>query len=245
MTLLLTRADALKHLTGTYGIDQACAVRALAVADQYGVNAESTGNGPVTIRAMHNGKEQYQLEDGIPVEAVGKVRAAGYNQTKSETPTDKSKGRNTMPRGTKAATTETAESNGEVDYTIYATKDVTATMEDFAAWLNQEVGDLNKMDAVRIVSLAGTLRMEFQRSDFNVERRETRRTEREADAEQAKAAREAAKAEKASKEPSEPAATKPATRGRAAGGTTGKRGAAAAPARGRGRGKPATAAAPF
>jgi hypothetical protein len=80
------------------------------------------------------------------------------------------------------------EEDGEeeaVDYTSYASKDITPTMQDFHDWLSQEVGDLSEMDTVRIVALAGTLRMEFQRSEFN----KSQRAARQAEAAKAKAAK--------------------------------------------------------
>jgi hypothetical protein len=63
----------------------------------------------------------------------------------------------------------------ERDYRIYAEKPITATMEDFAEWLEQEVAPLDSMDPIRLVALAGTLRMEFQKSQFCKDRREERR----------------------------------------------------------------------
>lgn len=80
---------------------------------------------------------------------------------------------------------EDTEDEEAKDYTVYAGKDATATMADFGEWLLAEVygdeypGDADSfLDGVR---LGGTLRMEFQRSDFNIERREQRAAEREAE----------------------------------------------------------------
>ena len=50
-------------------------------------------------------------------------------------------------------------------------------MVDFHQWLEESVGI--KLD-LRSVALGGTLRMEFQRSDFNKEQRAARRAERAA-----------------------------------------------------------------
>ena len=49
------------------------------------------------------------------------------------------------------------------DYRSYATKEITPTMEAFHAWLEQETG--LKLDA-RTVALAGSLRSDFQASEF-------------------------------------------------------------------------------
>ena len=48
------------------------------------------------------------------------------------------------------------------DYTEYATKDITPTMEAFADWLTKETG--YAVDA-RTVALAGSLRGDFQASE--------------------------------------------------------------------------------
>jgi hypothetical protein len=132
---------------------------------------------------------------------------------------------------TEAETEET-----ERDYTVYADKPITASMADFHTWLNDEVGDLSKMDTERIVALAGTLRMEFQRSDFNQEQRDLRKAQR---AEAAAAANtEEAEGDEDETKPAakpgrKPAAAKPAATDKA---TTATKPASR-------RGKPAAAAA--
>jgi hypothetical protein len=49
------------------------------------------------------------------------------------------------------------------DYSDYATKEITPTMVAFHEWLQNETG--LELDA-RSVALAGSLRMDFQKSDF-------------------------------------------------------------------------------
>ena len=251
MTGVHSRQDALRQLTSVYEMDHAHAVRTLSVADQMGVTAETTAKGTVSVRPMHNGKQQYEIDDGIPAEAVAGKASVGYtgrettrgatDRTRGAAPT--TKGRQTMPRGTRTAATE-AEPNGAVDYTAYANKDATDTMLDFGDWLISEVyGDKYKGDEDSFrdgVRLGGTLRMEFQRSDLNQERRAARKAEREQAAQEAQEAKVAAKADKAKAEASKPAPAKT--------GTTGRRGSTApATAAKRGRGRPAkpTAEAPF
>jgi hypothetical protein len=56
-----------------------------------------------------------------------------------------------------------AEVNGERDFTAYADKPITTTMEAFAAWLEEVTG--YEVDE-RSVALGGTLRMDFQKSDW-------------------------------------------------------------------------------
>ncbi len=232
MKSLVHRQEALRELTGSYGLTHPQAIRALAIADQHGKNMEGCGNRVVTITAKHNGKEQYELDDGLTAFPAARSTGTGYNQSEGKNPKHR-KGKE-MPR-TAAAKPATEETNGAVDYTVYADKPITPGMQDFHDWLTDNVGDLSKMDTVRIVALAGTLRMEFQQSDFNKERRAERRAAREAPSENGSA-------------PAED--EKPAKPGRRAGGTTGRRAGSAAPAnekparRGRGRAA-ATAEAPF
>jgi hypothetical protein len=115
---------------------------------------------------------------------------------------------------------EDEEEDGEEpvkDYTPYASKAITPTMQDFHDWLNIEVGDLSGMDPARVVSLAGTLRMEFQKSEFCHERREERKAAAAAakakPAKAAKTAEPVVKATKATKTAAKPAATtKPAAK---------------------------------
>src|SRR5580698_1239864 len=121
-----------------------------------------------------------------------------------------------MPRGARAAQPETVEE--EVDYREYATKPITSTMSGFSDWLVQEVFDgdeaaFKKASSERIVALAGTLRMEYQRSPMNQERRAQARSERESAASQPKEPSPPARAPRGRKaaaaEPAAPAA-KPA-----------------------------------
>lgn len=151
-----------------------------------------------------------------------------------------------MPRGRAAAAVAEEEVAGEKDYTVYAGKPATPLMQDFAEWIKQEVGvDFPSKAAEAAfdngVRLGGTLRMEFQKSDFCKERRAERQAE--------KAAENGATVVKAGKR-GRPAATedvedepavKPAKapRGRAAARATAKPGRPAAGARrGRAAAKP-------
>jgi hypothetical protein len=116
------------------------------------------------------------------------------------------------------------EANGEVDYQRYIDKDLSPTMADFVTWFEDNVASLDDLPVDKILTIGIATYGHFQRSDFNVERREARR-----------AARQTARPEP-EPEP-EPAPAKPAGRGRS------RRAAAApepepepAPAR-RGRGR--------
>jgi chemotaxis protein histidine kinase CheA len=150
-----------------------------------------------------------------------------------------------MPRTARAAAPVEEVVEEAEDFAVYADKNITDTMADFADWIVEEVygGDENafrKASSERIVALAGTLRMKFQASDMNIERREQRKLERqsaapepEPEAAPAKPARRGRVA--AAPEP-EAAPAKPARRGRVAA-------AEAAPAKPARRGRVAAAAA--
>jgi len=135
----------------------------------------------------------------------------------------------TMARGRTAVAEETAAT--ETDYTVYATKDLTAKQLDFAEWLSDNVGDIEKMDAARVAALGPLCYHAFQASDFNKERTESRRAEKAS-------AVPAANIEK-------PAAATAKPRGRAATTSTVSTSKPAAPKAPRGRGRAAAATAPF
>jgi hypothetical protein len=114
-----------------------------------------------------------------------------------------------MPRGSRARTApepEVAEQNGDAeDFGKYLDKPLTATMEDYVTWFEDNVAKLEDVPVDKLLTLGSTLYPKFQKSAFNQERREERAAAREP-------------------EP-EPAQTKPA-RGR----STAKSGAATKPA---------------
>jgi len=93
------------------------------------------------------------------------------------------------------------------DYTPYASKSITPTMVDFAQWMDDKIfkpigssiKEVGKTDPVRLIAIAGTARMEFQKSDFNIRRREERK--QEAAAEKAAKAKPVAKKPVATKTP--------------------------------------------
>jgi len=106
---------------------------------------------------------------------------------------------------------EDDEDDDTPDYTPYASKPITPVMQDFAAWMDfaifeptgTSIAEVGADDPVRLVAIAGTARMEFQRSAFNKERR----SERQAEAAAAKAAKAAApKAKPAAKASAKPVA---------------------------------------
>jgi len=84
-------------------------------------------------------------------------------------------------RGRRTAPEPEPASDGEPDFEIYLTKDLSATMTDYGTWFEDNVADLDKVDPARLLALGSTLYPYFQKSDFNVQRRQERRDARAAD----------------------------------------------------------------
>lgn len=221
-----------------HGITGPIAARVLEIARRVGENAEPTDNGYLSV--YYNHSDGYHIEERISTESHRPVVAAnakaGYSRTRTARTQakDSTPNKKEIPMPTKRGAVAEAEpevdeaEEGEKDYTVYADKPITQTMIDFHEWLQDVVGV--ELD-LRSVALGGTLRMEFQKSDFNRDNRAARQAEREA-----------AKAN--GKAPAEADAPAPARRTRGA--KPAAPATAKAPASRRGRGKPATAgAAPF
>lgn len=126
------------------------------------------------------------------------------------------------------------------DPELFLTKELTPTQADYVEWLADTLGDLGDLEWERVAFVAVSLYSDFQKSDFNKDRKEERRN--------ARTARVAANgdAEEDDEEPEAPA--KPARRGKTAAAAPaaparpargGKATATAAPAGKRGRGRPA------
>jgi hypothetical protein len=227
--------QALEQLS-IHGITGPIAARVLDIARTMGENAEPTSDGYLLV--FYNHTDGYHIEEKISTESHRPVVAsnarAGYSRTrtaltqaKNSTPNKKEIKMPTKRGAAAVAEPEVDETEeGEKDYTVYADKPITQTMVDFHEWLEDVVGV--KLD-LRSVALGGTLRMEFQKSDFNRENRARRQAERAAAATNGQA-------------PDENETPAPARRTR---GAKPAAAAAKAPTR-RGRGKPASAgAAPF
>jgi hypothetical protein len=255
---ILSEDEARRELKQHWGLAPDIASNVLRIAREFRVTAEPVDGGYVTVTLVNNNSftiERGKKEGAESRQSVARRTAAPYTRaatkprpavSRSARTTTPAQGR-TKAMATKAAEPEVEETEDAApDYTGYATKQPTATMTDFADWLLEEgavAEDAVKNEALEHafregVRLGGTLRMEFQRSDFNVTRREERKAAREA-----AAAAEPEEEEAPAKAPArggrgKATAAKPAT-------TAAKPAAAKAPARGR-RGKAAaTAAAPY
>ena len=83
------------------------------------------------------------------------------------------------PRGRRAAAAPAPEPEVEAeDYSKYLEKDLTPTMSDYADWFEENVAPLADLELDRILALGTTLYPKFQKSEFNVSRRDARRAER-------------------------------------------------------------------
>ena len=127
---------------------------------------------------------------------------------------------------------ETAEQNGAEDYTPYLTKDLTATMVDYATWMDENLPGWDKAEVDRILALGSIMYPRFQKSDFNIQRREERKQERaaasEPEPEQPAQPARSGRSRGAAKPTGKPATGKPASTGRR-GRTTARAGAGASP----------------
>jgi hypothetical protein len=133
-------------------------------------------------------------------------------------------------RSTAAAAAPPAEpeSNGEVDFQKYLDKDLSPTMSDYVEWFEDNVASLEDVPIDKLLALGSALYPHFQKSDFNIDRREAR------------------KAARAPEPETEPAAKPARGRPRRAAAPEPEPEPAPAPARkGRGRAKAAAAEAPY
>lgn len=177
-----------------HGIKPQYARRVLEIARTIGPKAEPVDQGYIGV--MYNAADGYSVIPRLSTEnhrgKVAGTRPAEYSRgtsRKLNTQQKPIKELSTMPprrgRGAAAAPVAEVEETEEAkDYTVYADKAPTVTMEDFYEWLVDEVfggkypgDDDSFMDGVR---LGGTLRMEFQQSEFNKTRRAERQAERQA-----------------------------------------------------------------
>lgn len=223
------------------GVSLAYAYRVLEVAEQYGQKCHPIADGMVTVTCDDDGEFAISTQTGASHRKISSGRSAvtlapkSKRQYTSRGSNANKSGRNKMaPKGRAAAVAEpeVTEEEAAPDYTGYADKGPTPTMADFVEWLEIEVyggefpGTAKEQAAfANGVRLGGTLRMEFQKSDFNIERREERRAERavateEEPADETEAVAPAKPARGRATATAKPAATataKPATRGRGRG----------------------------
>jgi hypothetical protein len=192
--ILITGPQALDRLMLDCKFPEEKARRILNIAWEFGQKAEPCPGGYVHV--WYHGKDDTDAHVFSVVEHIGNVQMKGlakdpekgYTQGRTvpnrsgKAKQETTKG-NTMPprkARTAAPEPEVAEQNGgEVDFQKYLTKPLSATMTDYVEWFEANVGNLDKIEVDRILVLGTTMYSHFQRSDFNIERREARRAERE------------------------------------------------------------------
>jgi hypothetical protein len=199
VVILITGADALLRLTRDCRFPEAKARRLLNIAWKFGQKAEPCPGGYVHI--WYHGKDDTKQHIFSVVEHIGekqprkvaRAKEPRYTQEREPKPSrntgtaeTRSKG-NTMPprkgstRTRQAAPEpETAAANGEVvDYQKYVDKPFSPTMLDYIEWFEANVANLDKLEVDKILVLGVSMYSHFQKSDFNIERREDRKAERE------------------------------------------------------------------
>src|SRR5215469_10384727 len=148
-------------------------------------------NGFITIR--YHGRARFTLEDHretarkIPERRVaihprmaytpeGKGNPAAH-PVRRDTHMPPARGRRSAPAPAPAPAPE-PEENGQVDYQKYLDKELSPTMTDYVTWFEDNVAQLEDVPVDKLLVLGSSLYPHFQKSDFNIERREARRAER-------------------------------------------------------------------
>jgi hypothetical protein len=179
------RTDVLSQLR-KLGFEPSRAYRVIEIAQEYGESREPIADGSISVKRAGGSTFYVEINRvnpsvrNRPVQVAqssdGRYSSSTGKKGKADTIPGKQRSR-TMPRKAAVTEPEVDETDEAPDYTVYADKDITPTMEDFHEWLEQEVGI--ELD-LRSVALGGTLRMEFQKSQFNKDRRAQRQAERAA-----------------------------------------------------------------
>ena len=198
VVILISGADALLRLTRDCRFPEAKARRILNVAWEFGQKAEPCPGGYVHV--WYHGKDDtgthiYSVVEHIGEKQPGKVarknepRYTQEGKTKpsrdSGTAEQRMKGKTMPPRkGSNrsrqaAPEPETVPENGEVDYQKYVDKPFSPTMLDYIEWFEANVANLDKLEVDKILVLGVSMYSHFQKSDFNIDRREARKAERE------------------------------------------------------------------
>lgn len=237
VVILITGPDALLRLTRDCRFPEAKARRLLNIAWEFGQKAEPCPGGYVHI--WYHGKDDTDNHVYSVVEHIGEkqprtvadANKPRYTQEREPKPSrntgtarQQSKGKTMPPRkgSTKtrqaAPEPETQAANGEVDFQKLIDKPLSATMEDYVTWFEDNVASLDELDVDKILTLGVSLYSKFQKSDFNISQREARAADREATRQTDEDEPEPAKATRTRRTAAKPA---PATSGRS-GGRAGK-----------------------
>jgi hypothetical protein len=153
-----------------------------------------TPNAEGFITLRYHGLSRFTLEDHreFPGKGLAIRKRMEYNREDKGLPARKhvtatSRRDTHMPpaRGRRAATQPAPapepepENNGQVDFQKYLDKDLSPTMSDYVDWFEENVASLDDVPVDKILALGSSLYPHFQKSDFNIERREARKTSRQ------------------------------------------------------------------
>jgi len=143
--------------------------------------------GFITLRYL--GRGRFTLEDHREKsrKGVAPTRRMAYTRESKGTPSAKSEREDThMPPARGRRSTQTApppapepEENGQIDYQKYLDKDLSPTMTDYVTWFEDNVAALEDVPVDKLLVLGSSLYPHFQKSDFNITRREARRAGRQ------------------------------------------------------------------
>jgi len=185
--------------------------------------------GFITVR--YHGLSRFTVEDHreFPRKRVAQQREMEYNRRSKGLP-DRNRqdrrGTHMPPARGRRSTAKVeppeveASQNGEVDYQKYLDKDLSPTMSDYVEWFEDNVAALEDVPVDKLLALGSSLYPHFQKSEFNISRREERRGARapepEPEPEPAKPAGRAGRGRgrAAAPEPEPEPAPAPARRGR-------------------------------
>jgi hypothetical protein len=221
--ILITGDQALDRLTLDCKFPEEKARRLLNIAWEFGQKAEPCPGGYVHI--WYHGQDDSKNHVFSVVEHIGPsvkpptgkvARKADSRYTQGTNPETRKVGTEMPPRrNARRAAPEPepeAPANGEVDYQKYVDKPFSPTMTDYIEWFEQNVASLDELDVERILVLGVSMYSHFQKSDFNIERREERRSQRatsraaaEDEPEEAEEAEEEAPRTRRGKAPAKPA----------------------------------------
>jgi len=146
--------------------------------------------GFITVR--YHELSRFTVEDHreFSVKPLDGRRRIGYNRGKGlparNTRQENRRDSNMPPaaRGRRSATRPAPapepepEQNGEVDFQRYIDKDLSPTMSDYVEWFEENVSSLDDLPVDKILTLGSSLYGHFQKSEFNISRREERRASR-------------------------------------------------------------------
>jgi len=149
-------------------------------------------NGFITIR--YHGRARFTLEDHRETARKIPERRVAIHPRMAYTPEGKgnpaatpvrrdthmppARGRRSAPAPAPAPAPE-PEENGQVDYQKYLDKELSPTMTDYVTWFEDNVAQLEDVPVDKLLVLGSSLYPHFQKSDFNITRREARRVERQ------------------------------------------------------------------